>query len=678
MLRLRLLSRIVPGIAISAGLLTAQPARVSFARDVEPLFRNNCYNCHGPAVQANNFRLDRRRDSLPNRVGANGARVIPGNSAGSRLYLRITGQAGLQMPPTGALNAEQIETIKAWIDQGAEWPDELANEAPSVPRDGHAAKIMEAVRRGDRPGFEKLLRANPNSVKGQGPGGSTPLMYAALYRDLASLRLLLAKGADPNTRNDAGATALLWAVDDAQATRLLLEHAADPNIPSSDGTTPLLLAAARAGSSEVVKLLLDHGAKPEGNLLARAGGTGDAALIRLLLEHGADKKLLPADLALRSECKACVDLLLPLASKQNLDQALTIAARFGEREAIAMLLGRGATANSAALKLAAVEKPGPREAPQATRLPTAFRTARQAVEKSLPLLQQADVVFLRKAGCISCHNNSLTEMTLAVAREKGYAVDEASARSQLDTIRAYLESWRERALQDIAIPGGVDTSSYILAGLAAANYAPDPATDSIAIYLKRRQTADGRWRIAAARPPIESSDFAATAVTMRALQAYAPGPRQAEFANAVKRGAGWLSQAQPVTTEDHVFQVRGLAWAGGNKQALRQAARDLAALQRPDGGWAQLVTLASDAYATGQALTALAVSGAISSTDPVMQRGAAFLLATQLEDGSWHVATRAIPSQPYFDSEFPHGHDQFISAAATNWATMALARWGKN
>jgi hypothetical protein len=49
-----------------------------------------------------------------------------------------------------------------------------------------------------------------------------------------------------------------------------------------------------------------------------------------------------------------------------------------------------------------------------------------------------------------------------------------------------------------------------------------------------------------------------------------------------------------------------------------------------------------------------------------------FLLATQLDDGSWHVRSRAVPIQPYFDSQFPHGEDQFISAAATNWATMAL------
>jgi hypothetical protein len=49
------------------------------------------------------------------------------------------------------------------------------------------------------------------------------------------------------------------------------------------------------------------------------------------------------------------------------------------------------------------------------------------------------------------------------------------------------------------------------------------------------------------------------------------------------------------------------------------------------------------------------------------------MLQTQLEDGSWHVKTRSIPIMPYFESDFPHGVDQFISASGTNWAVMALA-----
>ena len=54
------------------------------------------------------------------------------------------------------------------------------------------------------------------------------------------------------------------------------------------------------------------------------------------------------------------------------------------------------------------------------------------------------------------------------------------------------------------------------------------------------------------------------------------------------------------------------------------------------------------------------------------RQGIQYLLNTQLEDGSWYVRSRSIPFQPYFESGFPHGHDQWISAAATNWAAMAL------
>jgi hypothetical protein len=50
-----------------------------------------------------------------------------------------------------------------------------------------------------------------------------------------------------------------------------------------------------------------------------------------------------------------------------------------------------------------------------------------------------------------------------------------------------------------------------------------------------------------------------------------------------------------------------------------------------------------------------------------------YLLKTQLDDGSWHVASRAVKFQPYFQSGFPHDHDQWISASATAWATMALS-----
>ena len=104
------------------------------------------------------------------------------------------------------------------------------------------------------------------------------------------------------------------------------------------------------------------------------------------------------------------------------------------------------------------------------------RSARAAIEASLPKLQHADTVFLKASGCISCHNNSLFQMTTAVVRPKGFRIDEAAVRDQMSRTRAYLESWRERELQDIPIPGQMDTTAYILAGLADAAYPPDAAT----------------------------------------------------------------------------------------------------------------------------------------------------------------------------------------------------------
>lgn len=710
------LAAVAVGVGVSHGTLAQSAPKVDFARDVQPLLRANCYGCHSAAQQSGNFRLDRRRDSMPNRVGANAARIVPGNSAASRLYQRVAGsQGGVQMPPTGALPADAINTIKTWIDQGAEWPDELAGETPSPPRDPVATAVLDALRLGDRARLERLLQNNDNAARAAGAGGITPLMYAALYGDVASARMLIDKGADPNARNDAGATALMWAIDSLEMTRLLLERGADLTVRSADGRTALLLAAGRAGASDVVKALLDRGATVENQpLLTAAADAGDAATIRVVLERGADANTLPNDLAMRSGCAECVEMLLAAAGRGALARALEAASRYGDSAGMRMLLGRGAEPTPLALRaaaasegipadgitalldrgtrddqafgwavrhgetaaVAALRKAGVKEvtlpAP-ALKKPATPRSPRDAIAVSLPLLQRVDVAFLERAGCVSCHNNSLFQMTASVVRAKGFRVDENAVREQTARTRAYLENWRERELQDIPIPGRIDTTSYILAGLVDAQYPPDPATDALVRYVKRRQFADGGWRIAAHRPPIESSDIEVTAVAVRALRAFAPAPLKADYERAIARGAAWLSAANANTTEDHAFLLLGLRWAGGSQASLKKTATALIARQRDDGGWNQLPTLSSDAYATGQALTALAQSGMVKPTDPVYERGVRFLLNTQLEDGSWYVRTRAIPVQPYFDSGFPHGVDQFISTAATNWATMALA-----
>src|ERR1051326_1278624 len=139
---------------------------------------------------------------------------------------------GMPMPPTGPLTKDQVETIKAWIEQGAVWPDALSGDTPPPPPDQKATRLMEALRAGDQTAAKKLLTEDPQVVNRKGPGGSTPLMFAVLYGNAATVQLFLNNGADPNIRNDAGATALMWAVGDFEKTRLLLDKKADANAKS--------------------------------------------------------------------------------------------------------------------------------------------------------------------------------------------------------------------------------------------------------------------------------------------------------------------------------------------------------------------------------------------------------------------------------------------------------------
>ena len=262
---------------------------------------------------------------------------------------------------------------------------------------------------------------------------------------------------------------------------------------------------------------------------------------------------------------------------------------------------------------------------------------------------------------------------MLVARRHGYRVDEQAVRASRTLIATYLESWRERTLESAAIAGQQDTLNYLLVGLSADGHPSDRATDAQALFLIRRQAPDGRWPLQTLRPPIESNDIEVTAMSMRALQLYAPPGRAAESARAIARARDWLVSAKGEVTEERAFRLLGLAWADAGADVLKPAARELLALQRDDGGWSQETSLDSDGYATGEAITALLESGMAAASDPAVRRGVEFLLRTQLQDGSWYVKSRSVPIQAYFESGFPHGPDQWISAAGTAWAVRALA-----
>jgi hypothetical protein len=310
-------------------------------------------------------------------------------------------------------------------------------------------------------------------------------------------------------------------------------------------------------------------------------------------------------------------------------------------------------------------------APPAARADDLPAAARAAIGKSLPLLEQSAATYITKRTCFSCHHQSLPAMTVALARTRGLTVDDAAAKAQSTHTRDAFAEKGEQMRQGTGVPGGPYTAGYALVGLAADRWPADAATDDLVQYLLATQAADGHWPMRSRRPPLEYTTFTSTALGVAGLNHY-PGDRKDEVARRTDRARAWLLDNKPKDTEDRVFRLFGLKWAGADAAAVKAAADDLLAGQRDDGGWGQTADMDTDAYATGSALVALHLADGLATTAAAYRRGVATLLKAQLADGSWRVTSRSKPFQTYFESGFPHKEAQWISICATSWATMAL------
>ncbi len=299
---------------------------------------------------------------------------------------------------------------------------------------------------------------------------------------------------------------------------------------------------------------------------------------------------------------------------------------------------------------------------------------RTASAKALKLIQHSQVVWYKKQTCTSCHHQVLPEVTFNLARARGVSFDEAVAQDATARAFAYLKDL------DAAVQGydyiDVIADGWVLTAARAVGISPSFSTTAYAQFIASRQLPDGSWPTVDSRPPQAHSFFTATAVCAQAIRAYLPTQLKGEQEARLQRARSWLLKTPPCTTEDRAFQLFGLHSTGADERALQQVAQQLLAAQREDGGWAQLPTLTSDAYATGEVLVALREAAGLPADNAAYQRGLRFLLKTQESDGSWRVKSRLHPpapvSPPYVDTEFPTGHDQFISIMGTTWAVTAL------
>ncbi len=190
--------------------------------------------------------------------------------------------------------------------------------------------------------------------------------------------------------------------------------------------------------------------------------------------------------------------------------------------------------------------------------------------------------------------------------------------------------------------------------------------------MAKTQLPDGRWAAGSLRPPMGGGDVLATASVLQSLRLYSMAGHEAELHERVDRAAKWLTEYKPRYHQERVFQLLGLGRAGLHPDDVRGLTHRLLETQNKDSGWSQLPELPSDAWATGESLVALHIVGGLPTSCPAYRKGLEFLLNSQFEDGSWFVKSRSDPFQPPFESGFPFGRDQWVSAAATAWAVMAL------
>ncbi len=609
-----------------------------------------------------------------------------------------------------AIKAGDVARIKALLADGAD-----ANSAD----DSGTPAVMNAVLYCGPEVLRLMLEAGA-SANARNAMGSTVLVWAA--GDPAKAKMLIDAGADVNAASPTGRTALHAAATssgNAATVRLLLEKGAKPDAKDNlDPMPPLftgggkatpIVEAARAGDlesiralvkaganinaagannvtalteatlygrREIVRFLLDHGASLKGGaamqkmpVLSMAAIRGDLAIARMLVQAGAEVNVTDAHGGTPLMWAAYSDRVNPALVAYLLKAgADPLAKNNGGESALDWALRRGETAVAKMLRKAGA----PQQEPVAVkRAKTA--TTEIPVEKMLATLAASGEKSFKNTGCATCHHHTLPLMTLAAARRAGITGHAEQEKKLMNMVFAMVKPVTGILLEaSDVVPDLPVTGGYILEALSAEGRPLDEITAAIVQSIVTKQAADGRWIGWSPRGPLENGDIQATMLAIRSMSLYPIPGRKAEFANRMAKAGRWLRTSAPVTAEEYVSRLLGLHWAGMPAADVEEAARQLRAKQRADGGWAQLDTLESDAYATARAVYALREAMGDRADAASRRRGIQYLRKTQLEDGTWHVATRAFPFQPLVDTGFPHGRDQWISAAATSWATIVL------
>jgi ankyrin repeat protein len=573
----------------------------------------------------------------------------------------------------------------------------------------------------------KALLEHGARVNVKNSAGATPLLYGITHLEI--VRMLLDYKADPNMVSKSGMTPLLAAVSRGQSyaiAKLLVDAGADVQVMREgpwDGGA--LYRAIQSGDPRTIELMFEKGApmEPVGKSFSPlhvAAMVGDLKSVKRLVVAGVDLNYSDngwgdapghaLNWAMWSEKHEVAAYLIDQGIDLNFAPSIgnqtppMVWAGFGQegdptiaKKLVARGLdvntenATGETALSYALKTGentelvqflkqhGVKSPRNKKNNKAIPSrnipphgPNRKKIIRDRAQRALEVMQSSSEKFLRRPdSCASCHHQFLPALAYGMAQERGLNLDLFALGHQLKTqVGDRNETTGDNGIVELAY-GGFSGGSGLIA-LNALGYRPDANIYNHVRYIRETQSYDGTWSTFG-RPPLdEPSPFQMTAWSIKAMTLFPRAGEDAITSRSIERAMDWMRENEPDNLNQRNMQLLGLKWGGESYPELQKYAQAIMDLQRPDGGWAQLETLESDAWATGQTLYALHEVGELSPEHPAHQQGVEFLLRTQYEDGSWWVKSRAWPFQPHFDSGFPHGKDQWISIAATAWATMAL------
>jgi len=302
---------------------------------------------------------------------------------------------------------------------------------------------------------------------------------------------------------------------------------------------------------------------------------------------------------------------------------------------------------------------------------------RKTAERGMEFLTTDAAKWKTERKCASCHQGVMTVWALAEAKNHGYGGSAEALQNAM--------TWSRDRLVDIDKPqpatgGRPMLSTPALYFALMARCLPSDHTLSasdeqqIALHLEHSQETDGSWTWSHAPaqnrpPPVMESDEVATLLGVLAMEPRGRiDGRQSAAVAAHDKASSWLAKAQASdSTQVAAFRVLGRCSSPESAKMIKADIDRLMRRQNRDGGWGQTKELASDAYATGQALYVLNAAG-VKADRPAIQRGIAFLVENQKEDGSWPMTPRAHPGATPFKNPSP------IIYYGSAWATMALMR----